>query len=913
MYWTHADDVRLCSWLIDFVREVLLPDSKIRIDKDDVQFDGGLRVHRRSGVWCHHGRGINGASPIPLIMAIRACSFEDATALGNAWNISHPGLGPCQHILTDDNSDDDLGATVLAVRRHLTDVCLAALLTLTPPDPEGQYLIGRGIHFPLPDSIKRLPANVLRWGEGGVASLLYQDGTLAGCQVTFVDPSGNKSMIEPVRCTYRLDRKLRGATFGLMPTMAEMLAMAKWDQKLRIAEGTEDWLSVRQTFPGERAVGLPGIGALHHLTVAKGLSAVIGRDGDEPGSSADLGLIAGRDALLLQGAVVSCTTPELGEDNNSTLVRDGESGLRALFDTAVPVELSKDGEIERASHMNIVEYESKRRELADKLEMRVGVLDVLVRTAQLQRVRQRGEIPENKQPHWPGIIDPDAAADALLALLRKHLRVDENKLVVMTIWVAHAHLVCAPNVNMPRSPRLHINSPLPGSGKTTSHRMLRLVCPRAESMSSTTASATFRMLGGPELPTLLVDEADIQLGAAENDLLAVLNCGDTRDTAVIRRSVKTDDGNYVSQEFPAFSPAVLLGLFDLAPTLEERSIRIVFRRVLGGNRPARLKKESREELAEIGRHLQAWAATEPEWQEPDDELEWLGKQTARTADNWTILYHTAERLGGNWAERLKAAALAELGTERQLHPSERLLDDIFRIMNSLKKPDYNARRSTWPADCYERIRSSTLIEKLLADPYSEWHRCNRGGRIDYEWLSRRLIALLSPDGLSQHWRAAGGTHRGYLRSQFQRIWDECGISEPTADGDDDTHSSQRTRNTPGTPGTNHTESAADRENSASSTAGNDSVPGVPGSEGAHREDGIVGEGNGENPQPLDLESLDAEAIIAELIRRNPGLSDSTIGKKAFRSSTEVKAVRASLKEKEKKGKKQQGPSPESEP
>jgi hypothetical protein len=741
-----------------------------------------------------------------------------------------------------------------------------------------------------------------------------------------------------------------------MPSMTEMLAMAKRGQLLRIVEGAEDWLSVLQTFPGECAVGIPGIAALKHIKVAKGLKVVIGRDGDEPGSSADAALIAGQDSLWLQDADVYVTEPAPGEDNNSILMRDGEAGLHQLFDNAVAIKPSKDAEIDRASRWSMVEYESKRRDLADKLGMRVGILDTLVTAARIRRAQQQqSQASGSTSSHWVGVIDPDAAANALLALFCKHQRADNHKLIIVTVWVAHAHLTCAENVNMPRTVRLHFSSGLPGSGKTTMHRMLRLVCPNAQSMSSTTASATFRMLGGPDLPTLLVDEADIQLGSAENELLAVLNCGDTRDTAVIRRSVKNADGNYESQEFPAFCPAVLLGLFDLPPTLEDRSIRLVFRRVLSGNRPERLKKQSQEELADIQRHLRAWTATEPEWEEPDSELDWLAKQTARIADNWTIMFRTAERLGGSWPERLKAAALAEIGTERQLHPSERLLADIFHAMNTLRKPDDTLVPSQWPADCYHRIRSKTLIEKLLDDPYSEWHRCNHGGRIDYAYLRGRLHALLAPNGHAKRWRAGAETCRGYERSQFEGIWAECGITDEPTDTLSSTYTPQKpdTADTEDsavlrpvemadfscvgsyqTPSTDPTQSAADPTQSADpaaacvgspdscvgskSASGTGSaqqrsantkgfstpdiaVSGVSGFQGVHADQKGIGQVDGEDPEPLD-----AEAVIAALIRRHPGLSDNSIAKKAFRSASQVKAVRAALKDQD------QAPPPEPE-
>ena len=117
---------------------------------------------------------------------------------------------------------------------------------------------------------------------------------------------------------------------------------------------------------------LPGIGTLKHLSVKKGERIVVCRDGDEPGSSADEGLVKGVDHLLLEGADVRVTNTPAGEDANSILQAEGTSALNELIADAAPATLSLDGEITRLSRLDPLDYDRERKAAAERLGIRVG-------------------------------------------------------------------------------------------------------------------------------------------------------------------------------------------------------------------------------------------------------------------------------------------------------------------------------------------------------------------------------------------------------------------------------------------------------------------------------------------------------------------------------------------------------------
>src|SRR5206468_1044468 len=102
---------------------------------------------------------------------------------------------------------------------------------------------------------------------------------------------------------------------------------------------------------------------------------VVFRDGDPEGSPADKGLIAGLDHLLIEGASVTVTETPTGEDANSILQQHGIEALAELLASAIPAELSPEGECIRLSRLERLEYALERKAAAKRLGIPIADLD----------------------------------------------------------------------------------------------------------------------------------------------------------------------------------------------------------------------------------------------------------------------------------------------------------------------------------------------------------------------------------------------------------------------------------------------------------------------------------------------------------------------------------------------------------
>ena len=105
---------------------------------------------------------------------------------------------------------------------------------------------------------------------------------------------------------------------------------------------------------------------------------------------------------------------------------------------------------------------------------------------------------------------------------------------VLTLWVAHTHLIDAFDV----TPRLAFLSPQKASGKTRALELLGLLVERPISAVNTTAAALVHSIdqaGGHT--TLLLDEVDTVFGSrnkGDKELQGVLNGGYKRGAQVVR-------------------------------------------------------------------------------------------------------------------------------------------------------------------------------------------------------------------------------------------------------------------------------------------------------------------------------------------------------------------------------------------
>jgi Toprim domain len=383
-----ADFERARSWAITIV-ETLLPDARYRDEGDDRRFlgRGGLLINKRTGAWYSHSAHRGSYSPLALVAFLKPCSDAEATVWIKAFLAANPGTGSCDG---DDIDDDDGTPASAALAREYLNNLVAAIGAV----PAEAYLKSRRLDPPFPACGY---VDYARCGEGGLVGILTSHDRVVGLQVLYIDATGAKSTVAPLRRRCMLERSA-DAVFA-MPYSGDC-------KDVVIAEGLEDALSIFRY--GKRrckVIGLPGIGVLRHLKFPKGIKCTIVRDGDPAGSAAAKALHDGIDRLILDGIDVYLTaTPPLGSDANDILQQAGVDGLVVFLDSAAPAILSLRGEVERLAQIDQLQYAQIRTAEAKRLGIPVAILD-----AEVRKVRDRMTAAAQPQPaagdDWADIED----------------------------------------------------------------------------------------------------------------------------------------------------------------------------------------------------------------------------------------------------------------------------------------------------------------------------------------------------------------------------------------------------------------------------------------------------------------------------------------------------------------------------
>jgi hypothetical protein len=773
-----ADDyARLRTWILE-IAEALLPGTQRQDRGGDWRFShaGGLSIAKRSGVWFSHAEGKGGYSAVGLIALLRPCDWAEAEQWAAAWLANHPGTGSCDAGDDDDDASQAAREANSARAKEIIQAMAAAEDTVAET-----YLRSRDLPPPYP-ACARFLADA-RIGESALVGLLTAHNVVIGAQLTYLAPDGRKSLREPVRQTFVLDReRARGAVFEV-----ERLSS---NARMLLVEGLEDGLSLRACGRPESIYALPGIAGLKHFPARRGHAITVVRDGDAADSAADKALVAGVDHLLLERADVRVTATPGGEDANGILQAKGADALNALVDGAVPATLSFAGEVKRLARLqastdpsDAAEY-ARLRVAAKKRQpgMTLEHLDRLVRAAlapsaakdDAEETEDTGiKLPE--YPPWDG--PPVVLADVLdetLATLRRFIVAPTEVLVTNTLWSAMTHLVHHPNIDLGTVPRLHLCGP-PTAGKTTSLDCVMTLSARSLLAASTSASAVLRSMGVLK-PTLGIDEIDNVLSDKNSDLLAILNASNRRRTAFVLRSVPTPDGKgWEAKLFSVWGAIASAGLEPLPPTQQSRAITWIMQVATTEAIPEQLEDGTAPKLIELHRKLASWAASLDNL--PKRSLPAaLAKQPGRIADLWRPLVNIAALAGGDWPARVADAIDANLKTERLPSVKERVLLSLRRAFDLQRHLDQkkSAAQLDKAADNPTRMTTPTLVERLCADPEEEWRTANDGRPITPYYFRRALLGLLAPPGTQDWWtgpRDKRTHHSGYLRTQLERTWE----------------------------------------------------------------------------------------------------------------------------------------------
>jgi putative DNA primase/helicase len=402
-------------------------------------------------------------------------------------------------------------------------------------------------------------------------------------------------------------------------------------------------------------------------------------------------------AALVAGAVPFEQTDDAGTD-----APEGQA-----------VEVDVDREIARLAKLPRVEYERERKGAAERLGMRVAVLDKDVNAE-----RPKGSVPGQgrdlvlTEPEpWQEPVDGAALLNEIEATIRKFVVCDKEAPAAVALWIAATWFSDVLEI----APILNVRSPEMRCGKSTLLNLIDKLSCRPLSVSNISSAALFRSIEKFS-PTLILDEADAFLTDNE-EARGVINSGHTRQNAFVLRTVGDE---HEPKRFSTFGFKAIAGIGKRAATIEDRSIPISLKRKLPGEAVARLRHAAPGTFETLARKLARFAqdnkarveVARPQMPEGLDD---------RQQDCWEPLYAIAQTAGDAWAKKAENAALHICNAPAEASFGVQLLSDILDIFGEM-----------------EELSSEKLTKDLLALSDRPWGECNRGKALTQNLLARWL-------------------------------------------------------------------------------------------------------------------------------------------------------------------------------
>jgi len=631
--------------------------------------------------------------------------------------------------------------------------------------PAEKYLReDRRIDLPHPDGLKYW--SNARTGEGALLAPLYAGDKVVAVQAVYLDRDGHKSPIDPAKQRLSLERA-PGAVFQL-PYDGD-------SKDVVVAEGLEDALTVwRYGAVRCRVIGLPGIGALKHLTFPESTRITVIADGDPPGSKGAELLQKGLDALILQVCeVLVAATPPEGWDANRLLAEHGVETLKMFLASVRPAELSDRGEIRKLAKLDLLAYAQVRKQAAEELKppIPVTLLDKIVekerqKIAEEAKAEKDDWVGVNDTRPWAEEVDGAELLDELYATLGDFVIMSDEARCATALWIVFTYVFEAAYV----APKLWIHSPTKKCGKTRLVKVLRHLVKKPLSASRMSPAAFYRLVEARQ-PTLLLDDFDSWASTSE-DFRNILNAGfDKGDEATVW--VCTGDNNEPTP-FSVWCPQVISGIGQVKDTVADRCIKIALQRKLRSQKVASTRRRHLGRLQELAQKCVRWA---------DDNLQELHDAEPdvpeaidddRAADGWELLLAVADHCGGHWKDRARQAAIKLSGSYRADHDGDigtELLKDIRAVLEergyvdaagAVKQEMKRAKvRSLhlvgWLVDLEDRpwrefikdrpltpTKMATILRDFRITPRGD--RASRGYRLDALAMAfERYLSPLSPD------------------------------------------------------------------------------------------------------------------------------------------------------------------------
>jgi hypothetical protein len=338
---------------------------------------------------------------------------------------------------------------------------------------------------------------------------------------------------------------------------------------------------------------------------------------------------------------------------------------------------------------------------------------------------------------------------------------DDLDLDLLTLWAAHTHVA----LETYSTPRLVLDSTMPGSGKTTVLEHMQRLCLNPIQAASISSPALLARMLSKGIRTILIDEVDRSLDPKKpgvEDLIAILNSGYKRG-ATRPVLVPSKGGEWDVSEMSTFAPVAMAGNSPHLPDdTRSRSIRVLLMPDLYGT------------------------VESSDWEEIEDEAHYIALQlteamegarefirtvrpplpagcVGRMKEKWGPLKRVAAAAGGAWpdiTDRLIERDLQEADMEKEeglmkMPPQMVLLTDLYQ---------------EW-GDGEPFLNSHEIVHRLATGHADYWGLSSSYGR---ELTVQRLGRLLAQVKIraSRNWN----DQRGYHRDTFEKAWRQSGIA-----------------------------------------------------------------------------------------------------------------------------------------
>lgn len=352
-------------------------------------------------------------------------------------------------------------------------------------------------------------------------------------------------------------------------------------------------------------------------------------------------------------------------------------------------------------------------------------------------------------------------------LARFIVTMHDADLDLLTLWAAHTHLAEVTYT----TPRLVLDSPVPGSGKTTVLEHLSRLCLHPLQAASLSSPSLLTRMLAAGMRTILIDEADRSLSPDKDgvgELLAVLNSGYKRGASrpVL---VPGKGGEWEPREMPTYSPVAMAGNNPALPEdTRSRCVRVLLMPDHTGE-----AEESDWELLDadalrLGQRLATWAGAVRDDVRANRPPLPEGVR-GRARERWSPLKRVAAAYGGRWPEVVDALAehdVAQVEADREdglvtQRPHVALLSHLWEL--------WPEGEVFWP--------TAEIIVALAVEHPDTW---GEGSPFGKPLTAQRFGKMLATAYGVNSTRLERTGPRGYTRASLERAWQRMGVAAPVA-------------------------------------------------------------------------------------------------------------------------------------